>query len=266
MQALAASAVSWCKSHGGQVPKTDLVAKISRVGGGGKHPQNCERDLQRTIQRFGKSAGIKIDTAKVRLYDPTTSAIYSVDMPLLDPVALATAVWNSGQDIFQEIFLGKEGCNGADTFWRNAKQNCTWFRDNQIPRAHYRGLIPISLYGDEVQAYRNSDPGSIAVVGWVADFGYSCGALLQNFLTGVYSEYTACEHTYDDILEYLLQRIQHMCDYRVAHPWHSGGFRYILAGVRGDLKWLNAALQQLLYNSLFLNPFRTLCTSMLSRR
>ena len=217
------------------------MAQIAAVGSGGKHPQNAERDLQRTIQRFGKSAGIKIDHAKVRLFDPTSSSIYETDMPMLDPVALATAIWACGQEVFEAVFLGNEGPAGADSFWRNAKLHCSWFRDNKTPPENYRGLVPLSLYGDDVQAYRNSDPGAISLVAWTTDFGHSNEAMLQNFLTAVYSEYTACEHTYSDVLDYLLKRLDYMCDPQVNHPWHAAGFKFLLAGVRGDLKWLNAA-------------------------
>ena len=238
MQRVASSAVTWCKSVGGKIPKDDLVSKLSTLAASGKHPQNAERDLQRCIGRFGRRFCVQVDFANVRLHDPKSSAVYTASLPILCPISLAKALWCRGQDVFEAVFLGHLGKAGARSFWKNAKKNCDWFPAG-VQECDYEGLLPLSLYGDDVQAYRNSDPGAVSVVGWSCDFGYKNSAMIQTFLACVYSEYCACEHTYNDILEHLLPKFREMADPGAGHEWHAGGFRFILAGVRGDLKWLN---------------------------
>ena len=239
VQQLASGAVSWCQAMGGNVEAKDLVGKISKIAACGKHPQNAERDLQNTIRSFGKSMGIKIDNAPVRMFDPSTEAIFETNIPVLCPVSLAEAIWKLGADVFEAVFLGKEGPSGAEKFWKNAKQNASWFQANTIAERAYRGLIPTYLYGDDVEAYRNSDPGAISAIGWGSDSGNKNEAMLQTFLLTVYAEYTACEFTHNDIVEFIMAKFKHMADVNVAHPWHAGNFRFHFCSCRGDLKWIN---------------------------
>ena len=69
--------------------------------------------------------------------------------------------------------------------------------------------------------------------------------MLQIFLVGVYADYTACQYTHDDLLEHLMEKFKVMSDPAQDHPWHRVGFRFLLAGCRGDLKWLNDLWQRL---------------------
>ena len=239
VQALAKKAVSWCKASGGKVGSTDLVRKLSKLATSGKHPQNAERDLQATVQRYGKSMKIHVDSVPVRLYDPATEEITQSSIDVLCPISLAHAIWREGADLFEAIFLGSQGASGAKAFWENAKQNASWFKNSQIPKECYKGLLPLYLYGDDVEAYRNSDPGAVSALGWGCDFGYKNEAMLQNFLLTCYAEYTACEHTHDDLLQHLMKKFQAMGDPSLEHPWHAAGYRFMFAGCRGDLKWIN---------------------------
>ena len=222
------------------MPKTDLVGKLSRLAASGKHRQNAERDLQRAIKKFGRSAGVEVNYAKVRLLDPVSSQTYNASLPVLDPVSLATAIWSEGQEIFAELFLGCMGHEGAKEFWQNARSNCSWFQASRIPEEAKGGLLPISLYGDDVEAYHSAEAGAVSAIGWSCDFSYKDSAMLQMWLVTVYAEYCASVHTHNDLLEHLLPRLQHLCDPFAPHPWHAAGFRFILTGVRGDLKWLSA--------------------------
>ena len=222
------------------MPKSDLVWKLSRLATAGKHLQNAERDLQRAIKKFGQTADIQIQYIKVRLHDPVSSEVYMGTVPILDPVSLASAIWSEGEDVFSQLFLGCMGREGALAFWQNAKARCSWFRESRVPEEAYPGLLPISLYGDDVEAYHSAEAGAVSAIGWSCDFSYKNPAMLQMWLVTVYAEYTACSHTHEDILEYLLPRLQHLCDPFAPHPWHASGFRFYLAGVRGDLKWLSA--------------------------
>ncbi|OLQ15727.1 hypothetical protein AK812_SmicGene122 [Symbiodinium microadriaticum] len=240
VQLLADRAVRWCESYGGQIAKDDLVWKMSKLGTCGQHPQNCERDLQTAIRQHGLKMGVQIDLVPVRMFNPSTEEIFEFKLPCICPVSLATAIWMEGAEIFESLFMGAAGKAGARKFWRNAKANASWFRDSVLPEESYEGLLPVFLYGDDVDAYRNSDPGAVSAIGWGCDFGYKRESLLQNFLLCVYAEYTACEYTHDDIMLYACEKFKHMADERINHPWHSGGYRFQLCSCRGDLKWINA--------------------------
>ena len=235
---MASSAVDWCKQAGGSV-KQDLIWKFSKMAASGRHPQNAERDLQTTIKKYGKTLdSVRIDKIPVRLYNPTTEEIYTAELPILDPASVAEAIWQQSPGLFETVFLGCEGRSGAREFWLNAKQNADWFRQNCIPEQDYDGLVPLYLYGDDVQAYKNSDPGAISCIGWGFDFGYKNECMLQAFLLCVYSEYMSCEHTHQDVVDYVMERFKFMADRHAGHVW-SGKFRFLFAGCRGDLKWLN---------------------------
>ena len=138
--------------------------------------------------------------------------------------------------MFEHIFFGKGGREGARTFWANARERCSWY-PHHISDCWHSGLIPCAIYGDEVQAYRNTDPGSISVTGWCSELGFGVDAFLQYNLIAVYSEYCECEHTYGDLLEALLPRMARLCDQQQDHPWKAE-FRFVFTGVRGDLKWI----------------------------
>ena len=156
---------------------------------------------------------------------------------MIYPDELARAIWRQGQDFFEYVFFGKIGRSGAAAYWSNARERCSWY-PRHIGEEWHTGLIPIALYGDEVHAYRNTDPGAVSAIGWTSEFSYGIDAILQYGLLAVYSEYTECEHTYSDLLESILPRFAHLCDAEVNHPWRHE-FRFCLSGIRGDLKWIN---------------------------
>ncbi|OLQ03520.1 Neurofilament heavy polypeptide [Symbiodinium microadriaticum] len=243
VQVTADRALKWCETRGGNTAEKDLVWKLSKLATSGKHPQNAERDLHAAVRKYGLKMKINIEYIPVRLFNPSTETIYQTTLPVICPVSLATAIWHEGPDIFESIFLGAEGKDGAQRFWQNAKKNASWFMGAEIPESSFPGLLPIFLYGDDVDAYRNSDAGAISAVGWGCDFGYKREAMLQNFLLAVYAEYTACEHTHDDVMAYAVEKFKVMGDPRINHPWHASGFRFYLSSCRGDLKWINVCVQ-----------------------
>ncbi|CAE7249221.1 unnamed protein product, partial [Symbiodinium necroappetens] len=240
VQVTADRAVKWSASIGGKVAGKDLVWKFSKLAASGKHPQNSERDLQAAVRKFGLKMNVKIEEAPVRLYNPSTETIYEAKLPMICPVSFATAIWREGPDLFESIFMGAEGKAGAQRFWTNARENASWFKAAAIPESSYPGLLPIYLYGDDVDAYRNSESGAVSAIGWGCDFGYKNEAMLQTLLLCVYAEYTACEHTHDDIMLYACEKFKQMADPHINHPWHFGGFKFMLCSCRGDLKWINA--------------------------
>ena len=170
---------------------------------------------------------------------------------------LARAVWRAGRDVFEHIYFGKVGRTGAAEYWANVQARCKWYPPH-IPESSHSGLIPISLYGDEVHAYRNTDPGAVSVVGWCSDLSFGVDAMLQYGLICVYSEYCECETTYGEIMEAVLPRLNYLCDPNAPHPWKDE-FRFVLCGVRGDLKWINDKYK---IHNYRLNDFCSRCSCM----
>ena len=80
VQELAAAAMSWCAARGGDIEAKDMVWKLSKLGAGGRHPQNAERDLQATIRMYGQTVGAEIETCRVRLWDPRQETIIWTDL------------------------------------------------------------------------------------------------------------------------------------------------------------------------------------------
>ena len=150
---------------------------------------------------------------------------------------LATAIWHQSPRLFRYIFLGKMSTSDVKQYWSNARERCPWY-PSHIPVSRHGGLVPISIYGDEVNAFRNTEPGAISVLGWSSDFSHGIDALLQYCLLCVYSEYCESETTYDELMEILLPRFMYMCDPQAGHPWQAD-FQFVFLGVRGDLKWVN---------------------------
>ena len=81
VQELASAAMSWCAARGGNMEAKDMISKLSKLGAGGRHPQNAERDLQATIRMYGHAIGAEIETCRVRLWDPKQEKVFWTDMP-----------------------------------------------------------------------------------------------------------------------------------------------------------------------------------------
>jgi hypothetical protein len=164
-------------------------------------------------------------------------------------------LWNRGLRTFEQVFFGKGGRDQAAVFWNNAQTNCTWYPPNVDSKEH-SGLVPVSLYGDDVQAYRNSDPGAVSVIGWGSDLAKGNDPMLQYLLVAVYSEYCSNEHTYADLLEALIPRFRSLCS--TDKPWSAAGFRFVWTGVQGDLKWI---YQKYHIRNFAKNAFCDLCNA-----
>ena len=78
----------------------------------------------------------------------------STSLQVLFPDVLASAIWQqAGRAAFEKIFFGPSGRTGAKKFWDHVKAYCPWYPKN-VQQSEHDGLVPLSLYGDDVQAYR----------------------------------------------------------------------------------------------------------------
>ena len=200
---MAAAAVGYCKQSGGKLSaRTDLVQKISSIGTRGKHLQNCERDLQFAVKTFAKALKVKTIKGPCRMWDPGENAIVEVQLSFLDPVSLASAFWRLGPNVFRQIFFGNMTENEVMAYWENAAARCLWFqRSNESTwdPSKWKRLAPVSIYGDDVNNYRNTEAGNISILSWCSDLARGNGPFLRYMLLSLYSEYTASECTYSDM-------------------------------------------------------------------
>ena len=168
-----------------------MVLQISKIGARGRHTQNCERDLQHLLRRFGgTTASVPISHVWARFFDYRTDEVVWEQTSIIMPDDLAMALWNEGEAVFKHFFVG-----GADLeqFWKHASKS-QWFQrhpDFTATPSQRSRLIPFSLYGDDVQAYRNSEAGAISILAWSSEVTFLNSSMSRYLLLACYSESTA---------------------------------------------------------------------------
>lgn len=241
-QETAHSAVDWCKSLGGKLPHNDLVGKISHTGNDGRYKSNIERDCQTVIKTFGKRFGATISTTPIRMWNPKKSCIEVKNLPIIFPDDFASALWKRSPQIFRKLLLGD---GHVREYWEHCRNYCDWFRSH--PSYNYANcwdnMVPLSLYGDDVQAFRNSECGSMSILAWSSDLSSSNSFKSRYFLITAFSEYEECAYTFDDLMDAIAKRVTMMVTPSLAqersYPWLQDGYSFMLSSLQGDLKWVN---------------------------
>lgn len=236
VQATASSAVKWCLKKGGHVDADDMVSKIANLGTEGRHKANIERDFHTLLRSFSRRLGAKLSTVRARMYNHKTASIEWQSVPVLFPDDLATALYKRGENVFQHCMMGKVD---AAKYLGHCSRNDSWFSTH--PMKHYPRLdrlIPFSLYGDDVQCYKNSEIGTVSIIGWTSDFAFNNKSLTRYFPICVYSEHCSTEYTHEDIMVAVTERIRSMVDPEEIQEWSSTGWAFIFSNVQGDLKWI----------------------------
>ena len=203
---LAAASAQYCREAGGRVmtPNKDLVQRIASIGCHGQHPQNCERDLQYVISEFAKSLKTEFIEVSCRMWDPSANVIVSATIPMLDPVSLATALYKKDKKIFHRCFFGELSEDAIRNYWRNASDHGEWFQKlgaSAWEESRWCKLAPLSIYGDDVASYRNTEAGNISILTFCSDLSHGNGPFTRYFLLSLYSEYLASEFTYSDLID-----------------------------------------------------------------
>ena len=241
-QETAHSAVTWCKSVGGSIPKNDLVGKLGQTGAEGRRKGNIERDCQTIISTFGKRFGATISTTPVRMWNPQKSCIEVKNLPLIFPDDFASALWNRSPKLFRELLLGD---GQVQQFWEHCRKYCAWFRDHpSYNHANsWNNMIPMSLYGDDIQTYRNNECGAMSILGWSSDLATKNTFKSRYYLITAFSEYEECAYTFNDLMSAIAERITAMVTPELArkqqYPWLKGDYSFMLSSLQGDLKWVN---------------------------
>lgn len=226
----------WSISHGATVPSTDMVAKLSGLGSSGRHTQNCERDLHRVMAKTEQYFSAPISYVRARFYDFRTATEIWRPTPVIFPDDLASAIWSRGPAAWEKIMLGND-LSAPGQFWHHAAM-ADWYATHPAAAVEDKSkLIPFSLYGDEVQAYKNTEAGAVNVLGWCSDLAFGNQAMERYCLCCVYAEQIATRNTFTDILAALAPRMRRMFE-RDDHPWSPSGWRFTYSSTQGDLKYV----------------------------
>lgn len=210
---------------------------MAAIGGHGKFTSNCERDLQRLILRKNQSVQAESEEVQVHLYNPKTEEETMQSISMIFPDKMATAIYKQSESLFKKVFLGDKV--DPSSFWQHCQTHAPWMEHHPANECgNFGKLIPMSLYGDEVQSFRNTEGGVVSVVGWCSDFSAGLSALSRYLTICVLPDQYATSKTFLDIWSALAPRIANMCDRQVEHAWTAGGYQFTYSSTQGDLKWL----------------------------
>lgn len=239
VQQSAHSAMDWLARHGGRVTDShDMVSQLSKVGTAGKFPNNAERDTHRLVHRLGSSLAAFIEMKEVRMYDPSSMEESVQKLPMILPHQLCLALWKRGEDVFRRCLFGNLTDQEVEQFWNHVAEKCSWFAIHPAAQWPTRGRIAsVGSYGDEVQAYRNSECGVISVLGWVSELSYLNTPLMRYFACAVWSEHHEGPNTYNDAIGHMVESFRSLLDCRNKWPW-SESYLIAFTCAQGDLKWL----------------------------
>ena len=239
-QVTAASAVQWCVKSGGSVDNKDVVKKISNVATQGKYPGNAERDFHTLIKSFNKRLGATIETVQVRMFNHKTACIEYQPLEVIFPDTMAGALYRMSPRVWRKCMYGDLSPGDVAFFWQHCEEHCDFFKSH--PCRNYpnkSGLIPFSLYGDDIAVYKNAEISGVSVVGWTSDLAWGNSAFLRYFPICVYAENNACDFTYQDLMSHVVPRLQSMFDPEILHEWSGEGHHFMMSSIQGDLKWIN---------------------------
>lgn len=243
VQTSAHSALRWLSTHGGKVsdPTSDVVTQLAKVGAGGNHPNNAERDTHRLVQRMGHRLAADIELRGVRMVNPANLEESVGKLPMILPHQMCLALWERGEQYFRHCLFGDMSDDEVKAFWDHHDGHAEWFSNHPAKDWRARGRIAsVGCYGDEVQAYRNSECGVVSVVGWTSEFACRNDPMCRYFAISVWNEHHESSHTYPDAIAHVVQSFKALQNEE--WPWSSKGYLVSFSFAQGDLKWLNDRL------------------------
>jgi hypothetical protein len=102
------------------------------------------------------------------MFDPNTETVKEVMHPILPPNEFTAALFNHGPAFWKEHMVG---VTDPAQYWSHVKAHCPWYSKHPIANAGVdtSKLIGISIHGDEVKCYKNTD-GKVLIVSFTSDF------------------------------------------------------------------------------------------------
>ena len=197
-------------------------------------------------------------TVCFRMFNCARSAVEYQDLPILYPDDLLLALYKRGPEVFHKCLFGD---SDPAQYWNHVKQHAEWFAGHSArDYKPLEKLVPISLYGDDVNCCRNAEVGTVSCVAWTPDLAYGNTSLLRYYPICVYSDYAATEDTYEDLMKALVPRLRLLTDTQcVDFDWSSDGYAFVLSSLQGDLKWI---YQKYSVHNWRQNNFCSLCGCM----
>ncbi|CAE7240163.1 unnamed protein product, partial [Symbiodinium microadriaticum] len=221
---IARGTVRFCAQMGGQPPARHVLNRMAAMGTSGKHESNCERDLQNIMKDLRVKC--KIETMKVTVNVPQRGTAEEYELPVIFPDTLAAALWDCGEDIFRHFMFGT---TNARKYWKHCTERCSWFQGH--PSSSYARkscMVPLSLYGDEVQSFKNTEAGIVEILAWSSDFTAGhvplerympilCSVLIYLAEAGHFGDFPP-QGQYDVNLDSILRRaFGKFCAYKKSH-------------------------------------------------
>ena len=235
------------------VPSDDMVARIAKLGARGKHSQNIERDLHSLGRTLGPTLKIPAMPVPTRIYDYRTTAVTWKQTHIIYPDDILLSLWEQDRELWKQLLVGDTDLAG---FWERCGRS-HWFQHHPCYHEENKSkLIPFSLYGGEIQCFRNTESGSVSVMAWSSDMAFDKPPLHRYYLIAVYAEQTSTDYTYNDIIRALLPRLQKLFSNDESYPWVREGWKFAFSSCQGDLKYL---VEKLGFNNYRANRFCSRC-------
>jgi hypothetical protein len=138
----------------------EAVLRFAKLGAGGKHSQNIERDAYRWLNSMLR---IKTEPANIvlRLQNPWEIGAKFEEVPVLSIHEMFSALYHAGP-IQQTVSLwGQSGRYGIRNFWAQAMQKLEWARKHPGTQNktmdELAKILPIVFFIDGVEIFKNNE-------------------------------------------------------------------------------------------------------------
>ena len=229
------------------------IAALAKLGGSGKYPGNCHRDLVRLVNPTQITESIS--NHQVVLLSAKKNAV-EVETSLVLPHELFAALWTDHKEKFAEV-LNPDKCL---QFWE-AMEGCPAYTSRPWIAEHKAHTIPLGIFGDAVAYVRVKASGSRSMEGlaWHSLLSkevtkssmFLIGALPKHVVKrdGFAASWTRLWRILAWSLTALLEGNWPAVDYR-GHEFEpsslpharagkelAGGWRAAVWAIQGDLEW-----------------------------
>lgn len=185
-----------------------------------------------------KHLDASIECKPVRMINPSTLEESVQQLPMILPHNLCLALWRRGETIFRRCLFGRMSDNDIKAYWDHQKQHSDWFCGHPAYKwRNWARMASVGSYGDEVQAYRNSECGVVSVLGWSSELHFNDDPLLRYFAITIWSEHHESRNTYNDAIGHVVESFRKLMEQ--TWPWSDKGYMVFFSFAQGDLKWVS---------------------------
>ena len=214
------------------------MVRLAGIGTSGRHANNAERDTHRLLSKTGKTLKVQIAMKDVRMINPSTLEETTQKLPMILPHELCLALWEQGESTFRQLLFGGLPEKEVQQYWDQIARQTDWFGKTPANKWPHKGKVAcVGCYGDEVQAYRNSECGVVSVLGWTSELTTRADPLLRYFAISVWSEHHESSNTYNDAISHVIDSFRSLME--GSWPWTKNGYLICFSFAQGDLKWVN---------------------------